>query len=53
VLQPNEEGKIEILFDTRRFRGRKTQSLWLQTANGKTTVTVFYITADSQDEPQP
>jgi len=52
VLQPNEEGKVEILLDTRRFVGPKTKALWLETDNGKRSVTVLYIKADSQDVPQ-
>lgn len=30
VLQPNEEGKVMIAIDTRRFRGSKTASFWLK-----------------------
>jgi hypothetical protein len=51
LLQPNEEGKVEISLDTSRFRGRKTYALFLEMDNGKTTV--FHVTANSQDEPQP
>jgi hypothetical protein len=47
VLQPNEEGKVEISLDTRRFRGRRTYALFLQMDNGKTTV--FHVTANSLD----
>jgi hypothetical protein len=51
VLQPNEEGKVEISLDTSRFKGRKTCALFLEWDNGKTAV--FHVTADSQDDPQP
>jgi hypothetical protein len=48
VLEPNEEGRIEIVLDTRRFQGPKTVALYLQTDNGKRMETIFYITADAQ-----
>jgi hypothetical protein len=51
VLQPGEEGSLEVSFDARRFIGRKTSRLWLLTDNGKKTATVFYVTADSQEGP--
>jgi hypothetical protein len=53
VIQPNEEGKVEIVLDTRLFRGRKRSTLYLQMDNGKTTEARFTVTADSQDDPQP
>lgn len=51
VFQPNEVGKVEFVFDTRRFRGRKTKALYLKMDNGQTIETKFTVTADSQDEP--
>jgi hypothetical protein len=51
VLQPYEEGKVEIVLDTRRFRGTKTSALYLEMENGQTIETKFTVTADSQDEP--
>jgi hypothetical protein len=39
VLQPNEEGKVEIRVDTSRFVGRKTKSLLLTTKQGGITRT--------------
>jgi hypothetical protein len=48
VLQPNEEGKLEVFFDTRRFKGPKTQCLWLSMDNGMTTM--FTISADAEDD---
>lgn len=49
VLQPGEEGTLEVSLDSRRFSGPKTCVLWLTTANGKVPVTTdFYIKADSQ-----
>jgi hypothetical protein len=53
VLQPDEEGKVEVHFDTRRFVRNKTQTLFLTMDNGKTTEIRFTITAYSQEEPQP
>jgi len=53
VLQPSEEGKVEAFLDTRRFRGRKTCAGYLETDDGKTMETLFYIKADAQDAPQP
>jgi hypothetical protein len=52
VLQPYEEGKLEIFFDTRRFRGRKTKALRLEMTNGKMMETMFTISAEAQDDPQ-
>jgi hypothetical protein len=51
-IQPGEEWKLEVSVDTRRFRGPRTQSVWLVTDNGqKMVTTVFHITADAQDAP--
>jgi hypothetical protein len=51
VLQPYEEGELEIAVDTRRFVGRKTFSTYLQTDNGKLMETILNITVDAQDPP--
>jgi len=53
VLQPYEEGNLEITLETSRFRGQKKFTVYLQTDNGKVTETRFYITADSQEDPEP
>jgi hypothetical protein len=52
VLQPNEQGMVEIVMDTARFRGPKTAVMYLTMDNGKTIHTVFRLNADSQDPPQ-
>ncbi len=52
LLRPNEQGKVEIVVDTQRFRGPKTQALYLTIDNGKTIESVFHISANSQDPPQ-
>jgi len=51
VLQPFEEGELEISLDTRKFAGRKTFSAYLQTDNGKFMETILRITVDSQNPP--
>jgi hypothetical protein len=52
VLQPNEEGRVEISLDTRRFSGRRTWSLVLEMNDGKKMVTRFTITANALDDPE-
>jgi hypothetical protein len=49
VLQPNEEGKVEILLETARFSGSRTYSGYFNTDNGKTTA--FRVRANSQQDP--
>jgi hypothetical protein len=44
---------VEVVFDSRRFRGRKTQVLYLELNHGKKRVIRFTVTADSRDDPQP
>ena len=51
VIPPFEQGELEISLDTRRFFGRKTVSMYVQTDNGTLMETVFVITADAQDPP--
>jgi hypothetical protein len=53
VIQPYEEGKVEIVLDTRLFRGPKRRTLYLKMDNGKTMEARFTVTADSQEGPQP
>jgi hypothetical protein len=52
VLQPNEEGQLEISLDTSKFRGPRRCSLLLHTENGKKTVTRFIIAANALDDPE-
>jgi hypothetical protein len=49
ALEPNEEGKVEVLLDTRRFVGRKTISMYLTLENG--TEVAFQISAESDPVP--
>src|SRR5690349_8122583 len=53
MLQPNEEGKVEVYLDTRRFLGKKTRRLFfiLEADNKKTTEARFCLTADAQELP--
>jgi hypothetical protein len=51
VLQPWEEGELEISLDTRLYSGHTTIFTWLHTDNGKLMYTYFLITADVQDPP--
>lgn len=52
VLQPNEEGKLQIVVDTRRFHGSKTMGLYLTTEHGATTQEFrFTISGISQEQP--
>jgi hypothetical protein len=52
VLPPKEEGKIEIIVDTRRFNGPKTKSHWLTTQKngGPTEEFILSIQADSNED---
>ena len=52
LLQPHEEGEVEISLDTRRFRGHKTRTLYmtLRTDNGKSMIVIFRVSADSQEQ---
>jgi hypothetical protein len=49
LLQPGEEAQLNVSLDTRRFKGRRTCRVLVETDNGKPTVTTFYVTADAQD----
>jgi hypothetical protein len=50
MLKPNEEGRIEVAFDTGRFVGPKTQSLYLTIEQrGISETFVLSITANSSD----
>jgi hypothetical protein len=49
VILPQEEGELEVGFDTTRFSGPKTSTGFLQTDNGHSVVTRFRVTADSQE----
>ena len=52
TLQRNEEGKVEVAVDTRRFSGTKTMSLWLTAERGDVTRKfVFCITGISEEQP--
>jgi hypothetical protein len=53
VLQPKQVGTVEVVFDTRRFQGRRFQVVYLVTDNGDRLVTRFTVIADSQDVPLP
>jgi hypothetical protein len=53
VLGPGEMGKVEIVFDTLRFRGPRTQFFYLEMDTGKPIVAVFKVRADSTDETLP
>jgi len=47
-LQPDEEGKLEVIIDTRYFVGRKTTDVWLEMdGGGKFIVILVRITAES------
>jgi hypothetical protein len=50
-IAPGEEGKVEVTLETARFRGRRTFGVVLETDNGSPMVTVFYVSADAQDDP--
>ena len=43
VLQPKEEGKLEVSVDARRFVGRKTMGIWLTTEHGEVTQTFRFL----------
>lgn len=47
VLQPHEEGDVEVTVDARRFRGRRSFTVYLQTDNGTAMTTLLQVTADS------
>ena len=53
VLRPGEVGKVEVRFETARFRGPKTAWLLLEIDNGKRMAIEFTIKADSQEGPVP
>jgi hypothetical protein len=42
---------VEIALETSRFRGPKTVALGVELEQGKRLSIVFYIMADSQEEP--
>jgi hypothetical protein len=44
VLQPSEEGAVEVNLDTRRFAGPKTVSLYLTLEYGTTITTPLTVT---------
>jgi hypothetical protein len=51
LLAAHEEAELVVTVDTRRFRGRRTYPIYLVTDTGKKRVeTVFYVTADSQND---
>ena len=51
VLQPSEEGKVEVTVDTGRFVGSKTMLLFLEVEQRGTTERLrFSITADSVED---
>jgi hypothetical protein len=55
VLQPNEEGKVEIAVNTARFLGRKTIGMFLTTefeiAGEAPQTFQFSITGISEEQP--
>jgi hypothetical protein len=53
VLQPNEETQLKVSLDTTRFVGPKTLRVLVETDGGTPMVTVFWLTADAQNPPQP
>ncbi len=51
VLQPNEEGKIEVFVDTRTFVGPKSRTLFVTFENGmKWTEARLFIQSESRDD---
>jgi len=50
VLQPNEEGKIELFYDTEQFVGAKTGTVYVQSDNGKFREHRLWISAVSRDD---
>jgi hypothetical protein len=52
VLQPNEEGQVEISLDTKRFQGPRRFSLLLRMDNGKKIVTMITVAANALDDPE-
>jgi hypothetical protein len=50
VLQPKEEGTVEIVLDARRFSGTRTRTFFLQTREkGGFKQYIFRIQADSDE----
>jgi hypothetical protein len=49
VLLPGEVGEVEVILDTSRFVGPKTQTLFLTLDNGTVAEARLTITADSQE----
>jgi Protein of unknown function (DUF1573) len=54
VLRPGEEARLEIVVDSRRFLGPRTQNCCVEIDNGRMkTAMRFQVTADSREDMQP